>query len=154
MKESVEDLRAAGEAFEDNGYEVTSYSVSGYLDTKTRGSGDEPEEAFDEYLREMEKEDILSDTYITTKPVLDLFLRGSEEDIEAAVNEVLRQVDASINLRDPADKQSPVPYVKVKYHPQIHQGIFRFRGGVPGKYPRTEFTEILQDKGLQIEQRK
>lgn len=68
------------------------------------------------------------------------------------VNEVLRQIDANINLRDPVNEESPVPYVEVRYNPQIQGGVFRFRGGVSEKYPITEFTEILQDEGLQVEQ--
>lgn len=159
----IEDLRTAGEAFEDEGYEVISYTISPYTTGRVNGSAEDPEEALDEYLRGLNEKDRFLEAGIYPETVLDLFLRGSGEDVEQAINGVLQQVHPRIRLRDPEeeemieekdDRVEPVvPYILIRYNPQVDEGVFSFDPGRPGTEPYiNEFTEILQEEGLRVDE--
>jgi len=151
--EIVEDLQAAGNAFEERGYRVISYYVDNYYAPRgASGAADTPEEALNEYVDEMKELDATKITWFPTDPILRLFLDGFEEDVEDVVNHVLREATGQIRLTDPISDTEDLEYIEILYKPRVNDNVFGFEGGRTGEGTyQNDLKQILEEEGLQVE---
>lgn len=144
----IRDLRLAGNALQENSYEV-EYSVSC---DRVQGFSDNPETATQQFTEELRDADLVN-VRISPQTILSLFEKPSLSDVEGGVNELLSLVEGRIWV-DEIGKNSPyhpVHDVVIEYYPQLQGGEFEISWDTPdAKSYAQEFHDIFLDYDIDV----
>ena len=163
VSETLEDMRTAAEAMEEQGYKLHSYRFRTPVDNSPQAwDEDDPEPALEEFLQELGSPDDTykdKDTYFNTnirgRTFADLVAENSEADWENAVNEMLRQFRGLVNMGDPSADRPLHQEVDITYRLNTRGNYFDVVNldGYEGEEFKEEVIEILQDEGFEAESR-